>query len=245
MKVYALLMFALSAALCSGQRVPESDAEVLAPCSVIDTEPLTFTPYRFAKATLISLWYARNGVELQKATNQKIQKLDSPVATITVWMTGMKKASSQFQCAKKILRPFASKGEDDLMKTLADSLLTTYEIQIMFNDAEIKLLTSDSVSGETMDKLSTIQVQRDERWNDLYKLTFTALAMLVDRQRPDAAGKMTRLLVTKAQKRSMLNWIDESFPEFKSATSQGQWSTPANVVRFYFETFKGHKCADE
>jgi hypothetical protein len=96
-----------------------------------------------------------------------------------------------------------------------------------------------------MDNISTLQVERSQRWADLVQPTTMALLMMVDTKRTDVPNKTTRLLVTKAEKQSLLTWIDEHFPEFKNGTPKEQWSDPAKTAQMYFKVFEGRKCADE
>ena len=84
-----------------------------------------------------------------------------------------------------------------------------------------------------MDQISTLEVERDQRWSDLVQPTTLALMLLVS-DRPDEKGGSTWLRITKAQKQSLLDWCFEHFPEFKNGTPRemvGPGQEDRGVVR--------------
>jgi hypothetical protein len=99
--------------------------------------------------------------------------------------------------------------------------------------------------AELMDKISTLQVERSQRWADLVPATSMALMLMVDVKRTDDPNKTTRLVITKAQKQSLLDWLDSHFPEYRNGTPKDQWTDPAKTAELYFKVFEGRKCADE
>jgi hypothetical protein len=99
--------------------------------------------------------------------------------------------------------------------------------------------------AEMMDQFSTLQVERGQRWADLVKPTTLALLSLVDLSRADENGKANLLVVTKGQKKALLDWASEHFPEFKNGTPQDRWSDPAKTAQMYFTFLNARKGSDE
>ncbi len=97
---------------------------------------------------------------------------------------------------------------------------------------------------EFTDKRTAIDAERNQQWADLEAATAKASALLVD-QNHAVGGKTTRLVITKAQKQQLFNWVDQHFLEFKNGASKDQWSNPAKSVQTCLKAFGGRKCADE
>jgi hypothetical protein len=226
---------------------PDSNAEVLAICSVVDSEPFTLTPYGFAKATVVSLWYAKTAAERGNEIKQASEGTDNIFSFITAMMRINKASTNDFYCAKRSLQQFAAKHPDENVRTAAAFMMVVYDAHVSINARMNELLKNldQTDQGELMDGLSTLQVERGQRWADLVQPTTMALMMMVDLRRTDAPNRTTRLLITKAQKLSLLTWIDDHFPEFKNGTPKKQWSDPAKTAQLYFKVFEGRKCADE
>jgi hypothetical protein len=99
--------------------------------------------------------------------------------------------------------------------------------------------------GELIDNISTLQVERSQRWADLDQPTLIVVAGLIDLNRPDEHGKATWLAITKAQKATLLDWMNGHFTEFKNGSPESQWSEPSKTVQLYLKAFEGRKCSDE
>ncbi len=245
-----LLLFALpcvSQTRSAATTAPGSKAEALAVCSVSDSEQLSLTPYGFAKATVISLWYAKTAAERGNEIKKASEATDNMFSFITAMMRITKTSTNDFYCAKRSLRQFAAKHPDENVRTAADFMIVVYDAHISINERMNELLKKldKTDQGELMDKISTLQVERGQRWADLVQPTTMALMMMVDLKRTDVPNRTTRLLITRAQKQSLLTWIDEHFPEFKNGTPREQWSDPAKTAQMYFKIFEGRKCSDE
>ncbi len=242
-----MLLFALPCISQTLSAPAESRAEALAVCSAVDTEPLTLTPYGFAKATAISLWYARNAAERGNEIKKMSRGMDNMFSWITAMMRINKTATNDFYCAKRPLKQFAVKDSNEDVRTASDFMMVVYDAHITINERMNDLLKNldKTDRGELMDKISTLQVERGQRWADLVQPTAIALMMMVDLKRTDVPHRTTRLLITKAQKASILAWIDGHFPEFNDGTSKEEWSDPAKTAQMFFKVFEGRKCADE
>jgi hypothetical protein len=243
-RIASMLMLVLTAVPALSQKVdPEIQAENLASCSVELLEPPT--PYGFAKGTLVSLWYARNAANRGNEIKKVAKESDNMFSLVTGMMRVTKTATNDFLCAKHTLRPFSEKGDEN-MKTAAEFLMIVYDGHISINTRIIELYKKmDNLGPDFMDQISTLQVERDQRWADLVRPTSLALMLMVDLKRTDEAGHTTRLAITKEQKRSLLKFIDDHFPEFKNGTPKEKLTDPAKTAQMYFKVFEGRKCADE
>lgn len=232
--------------LSSGQ-ASDSKAEALVVCpGLLQSEPLT--PYGFAKANLISLWCARNAAE--RAANeikQSAKETDSYLSWLAAMMRITKTSTIDFICAKRSVEPFATKQSDENIRVAAGLLVAVYDAHIDINHRALDVLKKmdRTKAVELMDQITTLQVERGQRWSDIALPTTMALMSLIDLNRTDENGKANRLVVTKAQKQMLLDWADEHFPEFKNGTPKDQWSEPAKVAELYFTFFHRRKCSDE
>ena len=178
---------------------------------------------------------------------QVAKTTDNMFSFLTAMMRITKTSTNDFYCAKRSLRPFTSEENQENVRIAADFMVVVYEAHININDRLIELLrrldTTDQ--AELMDKFSTFQVERSQRWADLVQPTSFVLMMMVDLKRTDVPGKTTRLVITKAQKQMLLDSLYERFPEFKDGTPKDQWSDPVKTAQLYFGVLDSRKCADE
>jgi hypothetical protein len=237
---FLFLILAFTAIPASSQKVdPNIQAENLVSCALEVTDPPT--PYGFAKDTLVSLWYAKTADEIKKVAKES----DNMWSLMTGMMRVTKTSTNDFLCAKHSLRPFTVKGNDG-MKTVAEFLMVVYDAHISINTRMIELLKKmDNLGPDFADSVSTLQVERGQRWADLVQPTTLALMMMVDVKRTDVPGKTTRLAITKEQKQSLLKFLDDHFPEFKDGTPRDKWTEPAKTAEMYFKVFEGRKCSNE
>ncbi len=235
----------LSASMLSAAQIPDANAEALVNCpDLFQPEPLT--PYGFAKANLVSLWYARNA-DRSHEINQAAKETDNGFAYLTALMRITKSSTNDFICAKRSVLPFMSQQAGENISTAATFLADVYDAHIRINQQALDLLKKlDSTSQASLsDQLSTLQVERGQRWADLVRPTSLVLMLLMDENHTDQNGNLDRLIVTKEQKQALLTWADEHFPEFKNGTPKDKWSDPAKTAKMYFIFFNLRKCADE
>jgi hypothetical protein len=207
--------------------------------------PKQLTAYEFAKATLASLWYARNGAnrgaEIQQATNEA----NNPISLITAWMRINKTSTNDFVCAQRSIAPFINGDKNTAVA--AKFLVAIYDAHIDLNNRANELLKKlQSISQEDfMDQISTLQVERDQRYADLVRPAGLAFASLIDLQRTDNPNQTTRLIITVAQKQALVKWANDHFVEFTNGTPEKEWADPAKTAHMTFDIFKGRKCSDE
>jgi hypothetical protein len=258
LSVYAFLVPMISIA-----QTPASKTESPAVCNeLLLSTPKT--PYGFAKATLVSLWYARNASE--RASEMTPEQADeaTPVAILTAMLRALKNSTNDFICAKRVVQPFNIKSSDEGTRTAAAYLTMVYDQHIDLNNRALDLLKKVNSSNDPAiavkfaDEISTLQVARDQRWSDLTMPTTMALLQLVDSRPTDKdgnflpdtkanreKGKNMRFAITAEQKQSLLDWVSEHFPEL-AKSPKTKLSAPASFAGIYVDFLNGgRKCSDE
>jgi hypothetical protein len=240
---------------CPGQPLPtvvmpDAKTEAAVHCSEeLYLASIELTPYGFAKGSLASLWFARNAAETAKGIRQATDEADNMFTFSIALMRITKTGTNDFICAKRAVKPFAlsnAKGETNgYMRTASEFLSEVYDSHININMRcieVIKRLAKASDLTDFSDQISTLQVERDQRWADLVRPTSLALMLLVA---ADDKGTTSRVSITKAQKKTLLDWANEHFPEFKDGTPKDKWSDPARTAQLFFKLFETRKCSDE
>lgn len=241
----ATVILVLCVAFVSQAQVPNEKAEALVSCPItVQPEP---PPYGLAKAVLVSLWYAKTAAGRGDEMTQEVSKANSEFAKVTAMMRTTKLATNDFICAKQTLKPFATKRSPENTRLTAESMRVTYDEHIDIDRRVIDLLKKmDSIKeSELTDQISTLQVERGQRWSDLVRPTSLALMLLIDTDRPDEKGGSSWLKITKAQKQELLDWAYENFPEFKNGIPKDQWSDPAKTAELYLDFLNEYRGSDE
>jgi hypothetical protein len=99
--------------------------------------------------------------------------------------------------------------------------------------------------AELSDQMSTLQVERDQRWADLIRPTMLGLASMIDMKRLDENGHVSHLIITKDQRKELLDWASEHFPEFTNGTPEDKWADPSKTVQMYFSFLNDRRCSYE
>jgi hypothetical protein len=264
---FVILLGLAALANLAGAQTSRSHEEANVACGpIIQSEPLT--PYGFARANLASLWYARNAIRDALAEMKQGQNEANAFSTLTAMMRSAKVSSNDFICAKGLLEKYtlpkthltsATADQEDNIRTAAKFAVIVYDQQIDINHRMLDLLKkmpTNSNPAELSDQISTLQVERGQRWADLVTPTTLALMMLVDTRPTDDDGNFIqttdpnvghtkRLVITKKQKRELLDWANEHFTEFQDGTPQDQWLDPTKTAKLYMKLFDGRKCSDE
>jgi hypothetical protein len=268
MKLRWLLVLVMATALqvAPGQTSHVNGEGNVACAPFTQVEPLT--PYSFARADLASLWHARNAVKDALAEmKQNNHAQASAFSTMTAMMRSTKVSTNDFICAKQLLEEYTSpKHLKAATASDAENIATAAKFAVMVYDEHsdinrrmlelLKKLSADSNTAELSDQISTLQVERGQRWADLVSPTTIAAMILVDARPTDDEGKFIkttdpsvvrtkRLAITKKQKQELLDWANEHFTELKDGTPEDQWSDPTKTATLYMKVFAGRKCADE
>jgi hypothetical protein len=240
----AVIILSCSAPAVAQSPYVETNTEAMVVCPGV-TPPKALTSVAFANSQLVSLWWARNA-----ASTEEIDKAgqESPtwLSFVTALMPVTKTSTNSFICAKRSLLPFATGKTDGNITTAAQVLALVYYKHIDINVRTLDLLKKmDTLKqAELADQLSTLQIERGQRWADLVEPTTLALMGLVDQTRIEN-DRLPYLVVTKAEKKDMLDWALAKFPEFNDGTPRDKWSDPAKTANMYFTLLNGRKCADE
>jgi len=237
------VMFLFS--VCAAAQYVETSTETLVVCPGV-IPPHALTPFEFAKSHLVSLWYARNAAETAGEIQKAGKETDNWFSFLTAMMRITKTSTNDFICAKRSILPFAVGQSGENITTAAQFVALVYHAHIDINQRALEVIKKmDSLGqAELSDQLSTLQVERDQRWAALVQPTTMALLSLVDQKRIEN-NTLPYLVVTKAEKKSLLDWANERFPEFSNGTPRDKWSDPAKTANLYFGLLNGRKCADE
>jgi hypothetical protein len=214
-------------------------------CAQEAPPPQQLTAYEFAKATLASLWYARNGANRGAEIKQATDEANNWFSLTTAWMRINKTSTNDFICAKRSIEPFINGDKNTALA--AKFLAAVYDAHIDLNNRVNDLLKKlgGTNQADFMDQISTLQVERDQRYADLVRPAALAFMSLVDLQRTDNPNQTTRLIITKAQKQALVKWANEHFVEFTNGTPEKEWADPAKTAHMTLEVFNGRKCSDE
>jgi hypothetical protein len=239
-----------------------SRAEALVVCDALQTQPKT--AYGFAKAALASLWYARNAAARSSELIPEKGDDATPVETLTSMLRAIKNSTNDFVCAKRAVQPFTGNKSDEAVNVAAKYFVMVYTAHIEVNSRGIALLKkinspdAENVAVTFADEISTLQVERGQRWADLNLPTALTLMRLLDTRPTDEAGnflpdtkenrengKSMRYTITKAQKKELLDWLAGHFREFVESPEK-EWSAPAQMAHRYVNFLGGKRlCSDE
>jgi hypothetical protein len=81
-----------------------------------------------------------------------------------------------------------------------------------------------------MDQVSTLQVERAQRWSDLVQLTLTLL-LLIDTDRPGEKAGTSWLKITRAQKRTFVGLGLRALSRVQKWNSEGPMLRPGKDCR--------------
>ena len=214
-------------------------------CPAIISTDLPKSSFGLVKATLVSLWYARNSME--HGTDFGASNLnDDAVSLLTTQMAIQKASIQDFYCAQRSLKSFTD-SKDSATQTASSAMIVFYEDFINLNKRRLELIKKiGRISQvEFSDQVSTIDVESSRRWLELAQAVGLALLSLRDFDHHlNEKGEATRLIITTVQKKALLDWIDRNFPELKK-TSEAQWRGPTQIVQICVDFLAVNKCADE
>ena len=95
------------------------------------------------------------------------------------------------------------------------------------------------------DVISTIEVERGKLWNDLIRAKTLTLLGLVDQSKTATDGTLQTLVITRAERKELLDRLLRAFPKVKDQAGNAGTSDLMFVAGLYYQFLtKPYKCAD-
>ncbi len=180
-------------------------------CSVADpveTENL----YTLTMAEIRALSFAQSG---ERASSQALAGGDAVIGQMPKTMGDLRQARIKDTCAGFILSPYES-SKNETIATASKYLAFAYdELGKMTNEMlGITMQASMRRKGGTTARaqLSDLRNRRQEIVRNMTDALNVSLSLLVDRSHTDAEGKADRLILTHAQKMSLIDYLHSQFP---------------------------------
>jgi hypothetical protein len=207
---------------------------------------VTHDRYGFALATLVALSYAKDandrGAEVEPAVNS--------VHDITSVMTELlhinKRQSADVACAEVPFAAFNQPSTDITTRMVAQNFLFTWHQQIQLND-RMNSVTKNLQKiqpSDMADKMSSLQIDRENLWKTLYPMMSLVLLPLIDNKRVSSSHTLPYLLINKVQKTALVAKVREFFPDVEKQKPKDM-DPPTFAASLYLALFKGHKASDE
>jgi len=206
--------------------------------------------YAFTQASLMGLSYARLAWRETETFEAERKTEKNPQTLLIAMMRHTKMASDSYACAEMVLEPYKKSRDKEGIGRTADLVAGVYRQHRRLNDQFLGLLRDlPDLSGQPAkraDVISTLEVERNKVWNDLAKGTTLTLLGLVDSSRADKDGTLRTLVITRTERKELLDRLWRSFPEVKDQADKPGTSEPIFLAGLYhlFLT-KPYKCADE
>ncbi len=129
-------------------------------------------------------------------------------------------------------------------------LIAMYRRHRRLNDQFLDLLRNlpdlSDQPTKRADTISTIEVERGKLWNDLIKATTLTLLGLVDQSKTSKDGTLQTLVITKAERKELLDRLLRAFPEVKAQAHKPGTSDVMFIASLYDQFLAGqYKSADE
>jgi len=204
-------------------------------------------PYEFARAAIASLWYASKAAHVPETEQARKNPDDTGFRLVTAMMRDAKYSSNYYICAKRAIGQFVDKNNGENTSIAASALWIAYDQNIDLNQRMLALLKQLGriPQAEVMDQLSSLEVERSDRIKDMTQPSAVAFLSLIDPERADDKGHATFLIITKEQKKTLVDWTMEHFPEFKDE-AKTKWNDDASAdAHLLFNVLSGRTCKDE
>jgi len=208
--------------------------------------------YAFTQATVIGLSYARAALRESEAFEAERRTLTNAQALLTAMMRVTKSSSGDYACAEIVVEPYKKSSDQKMIGTTAEYLAVIYRQHRRLNDQFLDLLKNlpdaSQQPAKLADVLSTLEVERGKVWIDLRKASTLTLLGLLDSSKADKDGKLRTLLITRAERKELLERLSRAFPEAKRKTEADKPNTPELIfIASLYHDFltKPYKCADE
>jgi|SRR5205809_1907773 len=250
MRAFATALILVPVGLMASATASKADTGQTAPSCAYLHVARPDSKYAFTQASLIGLSYARLAWRETDAFEAERKTERNPDTLLIAMMRHTKIASEAYACAEMVLEPYKKGHDKEVIGRTADFLTAIYRQHRRLNDQFLDLLRNlPDLSGQPAkraDVISTIEVERDKLWNDLAKGTTHTLLGLVDPSRVDKDGTLRTLVITRAERKELLDRLWRSFPEVKDQADKP--GTPELIFLaglYHLFLTKPYKCADE
>src|SRR2546427_1685350 len=206
--------------------------------------------YAFAQASLIALSYAKSAGLEAEAFEAERKAESNPQTLLIAMMRHTKTASDSYACAEIVLEPYKKSPDQTMIGLTADFAASVYRQHRRLNDQFLDLLRSlpdlSDQPTKRADAISTIEVERGKLWNDLIKATTLTLLGLLDQSKTGKDGTLQTLVITKAERKELLDRLLRAFPEVKAQGHKPGASDLMFIASLYDQFLAGqYKSADE
>jgi len=220
-----------------------------APSCVDLHDPKPESKYAFAEASMIALSYAQAVSQETKAFEAEREATSDPQTLLIALMRTTKTASEEYACAERVVQPYKKSRERDI-GIAASYLAAIYDQHKTLTDQFVELLRRlpDAAKQPTKfaDIVSTMEVERGKLWNDLRRATILTLLGLVDQGKPDGDGKLRTLVITRAERKALLDRLLQSFPNVKDQADKPGSPELIFLAGLYYRLLTNpYKCSDE
>jgi len=236
--------------LASAATTAKADAGQTEPSCLYLHETRTDSKYAFTQASLIALSYARSAWKEAEAFEAERKAESNPQTLLIAMMRHTKSASESYACAETVLEPYKKSADQRMIGFTADLAAGIYRRHRRLNDQFLDLLRNlpdlSDQPTKRADTISTIEVERGKLWNDLIKATTLTLLGLVDQSKTSKDGTLQTLVITKAERKELLDRLLRAFPEVKAQGHKPGASDLMFIASLYDQFLAGpYKSADE
>ena len=235
------LMLSATARADAGQTAPS--------CSYLHTARPD-SAYAFTQASLIALSYAKSAGLEAEAFEAERKAESNPQTLLIAMMRHTKTVSESYACAEMVLEPYKKSTDQKMIAPTADWASRIYRQHIKLNDQFLDLLRNlpdlSNQPAKRADTISTIEVERGKLGNDLIKATTLTLLGLVDQSKTGKDGTLQTLVITRAERKELLDRLSRTFPKVKEQADKASTSDLMFMAGLYYQFLtKPYRSADE
>jgi hypothetical protein len=213
-------------------------------------QPKPDSKFAFTQASLIGLTYALAAVLEADAFQAEQNHETNTLTLLTAMMRHTKVASNAYACAEKALEPYRKSRDQKMIGFTSNFEVQVYKQHRALNDAFLDMLRKlpdlSNQPTNVADVISEIEVERGKLWDDLTQGATLTLLGLVDQNKPDGNGKLNTLVITRAERRELIDGILRSFPRVNAKTNAPDAPKPEQIASLYYLFLtKPYECSDE
>jgi hypothetical protein len=168
--------------------------------------------YSLTKVQIQALWLARTGE--QADFDLLTARGDLPMNQMAKMITGLREERVQYICAAFVLSAYTQSSNENAAKVAKFLVFSYQELENMTGDMLQILLQGTSRSNRTSTQVRYSQWmnKRQKTLGDMVQALEFSLSLLVDEGRKDPEGNPDHLILTGAQRDTLLNYLSSKFP---------------------------------